>query len=191
MCKPLAITALFVAFVALMPGCSRMTWEAPQVAPEVHPEQSTAAAEESEVTQVADDFLAALAGDHLEDAYLLLTDDAQKALGYEQFDSDLTWLGVKSHKVIAQAVKGDAAYVVVRVEAAPKSKDVKAMTTAFGLLLRATDEGWRISFFAPHAEVYDAYPDLALEEVGEGRFKVTYTEPDGAPFTLTVVELAP
>lgn len=189
MCKPVAITALLVAFVVLIPGCSRMTWDV-RVAPEVHPDESVAVPEEPEpeIVQIAEDFFSALAGDHLEDAYLLLTDAAQEALEYEQFESDLTWLGVKSHEVIAEAHEDQAAYVVASVEAAPATEDVQPMKMGFGLLLRRTDDGWRIGFFAPHGEVYDAYPDLRLEEVGDGQFTVRYTGPEGASRTVTIVE---
>ena len=188
MCKPVAVAMLLVALVALIAGCSRMTWDV-QTVPEVHPDESMAAAEtEPEVAGVADDFFGALAGDHLEDAYLLLTDEAQETLEYEQFESDLTWLGVKSHEVIAEVQQDDAAYVVARVEAAPASEDVEPLNTGFGLLLRRTEEGWRISFFTPQGEVYDAYPDLSLEEVGDGQFTLRYTDLEGASWTVTIVE---
>jgi len=192
--KTMAVPALLVACVLLAPGCSRMTWDASptfEVNPAEEPEAEATKAPDPMLAEVAGDFFGAMPDNRMKDAYALLTAEAQKALSYQQFEADLTSLGVASHSIVAQTQTGDAGYVVESVLVAPTGEDAVSRHMAFGLLLRRSDDGWRISFFAPHGEPQDVYADLSLTELADGEFRVTYTDPDETPYALTITELRP
>jgi len=139
----------------------------------------------------AEDFFGAVEQDRLKNAYAVITDGAQELIQYAQFASQFKELELNSHRIVADTASDEVAYVMASVDTAPPGDERAEAVKSFGLLLKRTGDGWRVSSWAPQVEAHDAYPGLSLAKVADGQFTVTYTGPQGALCSLTVVEFRP
>lgn len=173
---------LLTASTLLLPGCSRMRWEASPALP---------AAQEVDTRYMAtaEQFLQALVEGRPADAHKLLTRRGREVISAAVFVEQFGELSLRAYRIVADVSSGDNAYVIVAVDAAASGGEQAWVVEGFGLLLRRAERGWQVGFVAPLAEVQDAYPNLRLDRSGRQQFLVTYSAPDGKSHSVSLSEL--
>lgn len=179
-CRHLFTVSALGLLVALT-GCPRAT-EPDAMFPDASPVADQPVGEPAYL-ETAEAFVSAIQAGEPQQAWELLTEEAQKRLPAEQFAVEMGEMSPSGHKLVSHVATEQAAFVLMALEGA------ETMPVAGqALLLRPVGEQWRVSFFVPQAPGDVGTEGLVLQKTAEREFTLTWTGSGGAAQSLVMTE---